>query len=160
VPADLVRGAGLVLQPGADDTLAVQQGASKRSGVSSRAPARCALRTSTSSSRLARQHRHRARHVHVAAARPDAAHVRHGPGQRGHLVVHAQPAQRGVGVGDQPVAADLVTREACWSASSTATPRAASAVAQALPAGPAPTTSTSHDDGKSGVAGVGMGGAL
>jgi hypothetical protein len=59
----------------------------------------------------ARQHGQRARHVDHAAARADAAHVLHRFGHRHHLVEHAEAAQRGVGVGDQPVAADLVARE-------------------------------------------------
>jgi hypothetical protein len=47
----------------------------------------------------------------MAAARPGAAHVRHALGLRHHLVEHAHAAQRGMGVGDQAVAADLVARK-------------------------------------------------
>jgi hypothetical protein len=57
------------------------------------------------------QHGQRAGHVDVPAARADAAHMRHVRGLVHHLVVHAQSAQRGMGVGDQAVAADLVARK-------------------------------------------------
>jgi hypothetical protein len=58
-----------------------------------------------------RQHREPAGHVDAPAARADAADVAHTLRQRHHLVVHAQALQRGVRIGNQPVAAHLVARE-------------------------------------------------
>ena len=136
------------LQPRADDALAssTRRARSEPARAACTRPPRAARHTMSSSSR-ARQHRERAGHVDATAARADAADMRSprcaapsrasarrgAPARRGH---------RGSGRRRRPCRAG---RRAGRRAARRA--RRARAPARRRPAGPAPTTTTSHCEG-------------
>jgi hypothetical protein len=95
------------------------------------------------------QDRQSPRNADAAAAGADAREVARLPRQAHHFVEHPEAAQRMVGVRNEPVAAHLVARKRlAVDQDGRRSGARASVAAAALPAGPAPTTRTSHAAGK------------
>ena len=141
--SDLARGV-VHAHARADHAVPSSSGASKRAGACNAAPARTAARHTMSSSSAPRQHRQPARHVDAPAARADAADVATALRGGHHVVVTPRRCSAAWASGIKPSPHTLSRGNACASISTVSRRRGASSCAQALPAGPAPTTSTSQ----------------